>query len=175
MVQGAMDGLNINWVGEKQMRKRIIESDIKEVAVVEYHGLNLQEIAQVEMTSEDEAHPIESAFVAGSDSCWLAASSGEQTLRLLFDAPQRLTMIRLLFQEEHQQRTQEFVLRWSSDGGISYHDIARQQYNFSSPDSTLQLEDYSVDLNGVTTLELCITPDISGGTARASLAGWSVA
>ncbi|PIQ40560.1 MAG: hypothetical protein COW58_05205 [Thalassolituus sp. CG17_big_fil_post_rev_8_21_14_2_50_53_8] len=157
------------------MRKRIIESDSKVVSASEHHWLDLQEIAEVEITSEDVAHPIESAFVAGSDSCWLAASSGEQTLRLLFDAPQRLTMIRLLFQEEHQQRTQEFALRSSSDGGTTYHDIAHQQYNFNAPDSIRQLEDYAVDLNGVNALELCITPDISGGTARASLAQWAVA
>ena len=157
------------------MRKRMIEPDIEEAPEVEHHWLNLQEIAQVEITSEDEAHPIESVFVAGSNACWLAASSGEQTLRLLFDGPQNISLIRLLFQEEHLQRTQEFVLRWSPDGGHTYHDIARQQYNFSAPDSTRQLEDYCVDLNGVTVLELCIIPDISGGDARASLKRWSVA
>jgi len=79
------------------------------------------------------------------------------------------------FQEDNQERTQEFVLRWSADGGQSYHDIARQQYNLSLPDSTLEIEDYGVDLNGVTGLELCVIPDISGGGARASLAEWRVA
>jgi len=157
------------------MRKRIIESAIEVVSETDHNWLNLEAIAQVEITSEDEGHPIESALLAGADSCWLAATSGEQTLRLLFDTPQRLTFIRLLFQEEHHERTQEFVLRWSPDGGETYHDIARQQYNFSAPDSTRQLEDYGVDLNGVTALELCIIPEISGGSARASLAQWSVA
>jgi hypothetical protein len=32
-----------------------------------------------------------------------------------------------------------------------------------------EVEDYTVDLNGVTVLELTIVPDLSGGNARASL------
>ena len=154
------------------MRKRIIDRNSQKNEEVEHHWLNLTDMVQAELTSEDEAHPIESALVAGGPG-WRAAASGEQRLRLLFDQPQKIAFIRLIFQEE-QQRTQEFVLRWSSDGA-SYHDIARQQYNFSAPDSTRELEDYTVDLHGVTALELCITPDISGGAARATLAEWRVA
>jgi len=62
------------------------------------------------------------------------------------------------------------VLRWSSDGGHSYREIVRQQYNFSTPHNTLEIEDYAVDLVGLTTLELSIIPDMSGGLARASVA-----
>lgn len=157
------------------MRKRIIdEQGVQEASEANHHWLNLESVAQVEITSEDEAHPIESALAIGSDSFWRAAKSGEQTLRLLFDEPQRVTLIRLLFQEDHQERTQEFVLRWSSDSGDSY-EIARQQYNFSSPDSNRELEEYTVGLDGVTALELSIIPDISGGSAHATLAQWSVA
>ncbi len=75
-----------------------------------------------------------------------------------------------MFHEDEQERTQEFVLRWSSDGGQSYREILRQQYNFSPPEAAPELEDYDIDLNGVTALELRIVPDISGGSARASLA-----
>ncbi|MDQ6959177.1 MAG: hypothetical protein Q9M24_08730 [Mariprofundaceae bacterium] len=157
------------------MRKRMIERDVQRASKTEHHWLNLATLAQVEISSEEEAHPIESALVPGSGPGWRAAESGEQMLRLLFDEPQRIGLVRLVFQEDTLERTQEFVLRWSSDGGQSYHDIARQQYNFSSPDSTRELEDYSIDLNGVTTLELCIIPDISRGNARASLAEWRIA
>jgi len=157
------------------MRKRMIERDEQKVSKTEHHWLNLESLAQVEMTSEDEAHPIESAFASGFNSGWRAATSGKQTLRLLFDDPQRIEVIRLVFQEDGQERTQEFVLRWSPDGGESYHEITRQQYNFSKPDSTRELEDYCVDLNGVTALELSIIPDISGGGAHASLAEWRIA
>jgi hypothetical protein len=74
-----------------------------------------------------------------------------------------------VFQENEQERTQQFVLRWSSNGGQSYREIVRQQYNFSLPDATSECEDYLVDLDGVTALELSIVPDIGGGPARASL------
>ena len=75
-----------------------------------------------------------------------------------------------MFQEGEQERTQEFVLRWSPNGGQSYREIVRQQYNFSPPEAAREVEDYNVDLDGVTALELKIVPDISGGSARASLA-----
>jgi hypothetical protein len=77
--------------------------------------------------------------------------------------------MRLVFQEKEQERTQQFVLRWSSDGGQSYREIVRQQYNFSPPGTTTELEDLTVELAGLTTLELNIIPNISGGLACASL------
>jgi hypothetical protein len=157
------------------MRKRMIRPTVREVPEREHRWLDIEGLAQAVITSEDEAHPIESAFVAGCGSGWRAAESGKQTLRLLFDEPQRLGLIHLAFREDAGERTQEFVLRWSPDGGRTFHDIARQQYNFSAPDSTREIEDYNVDLDGVTALELSIIPDISGGSSRASLAEWRIA
>jgi len=154
------------------MRKRMIGQEMPEPENTEQNWLDLREIAQVELTSEDEAHPFEAALKPGGGG-WRAAEAGEQTLRLLFDKPQRLTHIRLIFQEDKQERTQQFLLRWCTDGHC--HDVARQQYNFSSPDSTLEVEDFHIDLHGVTSLELSITPDISGGNAHASLAEWLIA
>ena len=61
-----------------------------------------------------------------------------------------------MFQEDEKERTQEFVLRWSPDGGQSYREIVRQQYNFSPPGASSEVEDYDVDLHGVTVLELKI-------------------
>jgi len=157
------------------MRKRIIEPTQQITEEIDQPWLNLEEIAQVEITSELEGFPIESALALPSDASWRAASAGEQTIRLLFDEPRSLSLIRLLFEEEAQERTQEFVLRYSCDAGQNYHDITRQQYNFSSPDSTRELESYNVDVHGVTALELIITPDINGGNAHASLSQWAVA
>lgn len=154
------------------MRKRIIGQEMQEPAKSEHNWLDLRSIAQVELTSEDEAHPFEAALTPGGGS-WRAAEPGEQTLRLLFDAPQRLTHIRLIFHEAMQERTQQFLLRWCANGQC--HDIARQQYNFSLPDSTLEIEAFQVDLHDVTSLELTIKPEIGGGNAHASLAEWLIA
>jgi hypothetical protein len=88
----------------------------------------------------------------------------------LFDKPLRVKRVHLVFHEDEQQRTHEFLLRWSSDGGRSCREIVRQQYNFSPPDNAREIEDYEVDLVGLTVLEISISPDISGGCARASIA-----
>jgi hypothetical protein len=157
------------------MRKRIIGHDTRDVKADEPGWLDIERLAQVEITSEDVGYPIESALIPGTGSGWRAAQPGEQTIRLLFDEPLRLKRIRLVFHEDDHERTQEFVLRWSPDGGQSYREILRQQYNFSPPAATREVEDYNIDLAGVTVLELRIVSDISGGAARASLAQLRVA
>ena len=157
------------------MRKRIISHGPGEVAPAEPGWMDLEHLAEVEITSEDVDHPIESALIPGTSSGWRSAEPGEQTIRLWFDEPLRLKRIQLLFQEGEQERTQEFVLRWSPDGGQSYREIVRQQFNFSPPETAREIEDYNVDLDGVTALELRIVPDISGGSTRASLTQLRVA
>jgi len=72
--------------------------------------------------------------------------------------------------ETEVERTQEFVLRWSADGGHTFNEIVRQQWNFSPLGTTSETEDYRVDLSAVTVLELSIVPEISGGQRVASLA-----
>jgi len=80
-----------------------------------------------------------------------------------------LRRIQLSFQEPVAERTQEYVLRWSPNGGQSFQEIVRQQWNFSPQGASGETEDYSVSLSGVTILELSITPDISGRNAFASM------
>ncbi|MCG2739207.1 MAG: hypothetical protein L6300_03085 [Syntrophaceae bacterium] len=158
------------------MRKRIITQGSQEPSTLEPDWLNLEHITQIEVTSEEAAHPIESALTPGTGLGWRAAESGEQTIRLLFDVPQRISRIRLLFDEQlGGGRTQEFVLSWSPGGEQHYREIVRQQYNFSPPGVTSEVEDYVVDLDGVAALELVIIPDISGGFACASLAQFRLA
>ena len=152
------------------MLKRIIGQDIRDASPTSQHWLNLDALAQVEVTSEDAAHPIESGLLPGTESGWRAGQPGPQTVRLVFDPPQRIERLHLEFHEDQLERTQQFVLRWSSNGGQSYREIVRQQYNFSPPATTDEREDYPVALDGVTNLELNIVPDISGGPAHASLA-----
>jgi hypothetical protein len=98
---------------------------------------------------------------------WRAAAPGSQTIRLVFDQPQRC--ISLVFEENETARTQEFVLRWFPDSGSSVKEIVRQQWNFSPPESVREVEEYQVQLSGVTVLELIINPNVGGGAARASL------
>lgn len=152
------------------MRKQLIKEETQGVSPVEPQDwLDLERLVQVELTSEDAEHAIESALVSNTGSGWRAQLPGKHIIRLLFDTPQRISRIQLVFQEDALERTQEFVLRWSPGTGEPPREIVRQQYNFSPPSNTRELEDFIVDLEALTILELEIIPDISGGSARASL------
>ena len=151
------------------MRKRLIMPSPLDVPSRDEGWLDLDRLAVVEVTSEDKDYPVESALVAGEMRGWRAADSGTQTIRLIFDQPQRLTRISLVFEEIETTRTQEFVLRWSGDDESSFREIVRQQWNFSPPDATREIEEFQVALSDVAVLELVIVPDISRGSARASL------
>jgi len=152
------------------MRKRIIAPVQQETASPNQDWLDVEGLAEVEITSEDGAHPIESALLPGRASGWRAAAPGKQTIRLLFAHPQPLQRIWLNFEEPLAERTQEYVLSWSPDGGQSFREIVRQQWNFSPQGATSETEDHHVELPAVTVLELSIIPDTSGGNAFASLA-----
>ena len=151
------------------MRKRIINPAQQQNIYPDHEWLDIEKIAEVEVTSEDEAFPIESALLPGKVSGWRASSPGKQTIRLIFDSPQRLQRIRLSFEELEVERTQEYVLSWSPDGGQSYQEIIRQQWNFSPEGATSEIGDYQVDLPAVTILELRINPDIGDKNTYASL------
>lgn len=152
------------------MRKRIISN-----SVLEEQGkstvqkwLNIDKLVEVEISSEDEAHPIEYALLPGNVSGWRAVDSGEQTLRLVFNHPQSIKRIMLKFEEPGIERTQEYVLRWSNESG-QLNEIVRQQWNFSPKGATSEIENHHVELADVKVLELTINPDISGGNSFATL------
>ena len=61
-------------------------------------------MAIVEITSEEKDYPIEAAFVSGETPGWRAAEPGPQTIRLVFDQPQTLKRISLVFEEKETGR-----------------------------------------------------------------------
>ncbi len=151
------------------MRKSLIAPIPQDAPPLDEGWLDLDREAVVEVTSENKDYPVESALVSGETRGWRAADSGTQTMRLIFHEPQRLARISLVFEETETERTQEFVLRWSPDGGRSFREIVRQQWNFSPPNTSREVEEFQVELSDVTVLELIIVPDISRGSAHASL------
>jgi hypothetical protein len=152
------------------MRKQMISSGSEAVPRPGAAWLDLERLAQVEITSESAEHPIESALIPDRGPGWRAAQPGKQSIRVIFDQPVSIGRILLQFHEKEQGRTQEFVLRWLPEGQQSPREIVRQQYTFSPPATHQEIEDYRVNLNGVTAVELEIVPEISGGGAPASLA-----
>ncbi len=156
------------------MRKRIINRTAAAAAVQPEAWINIESTADVEVTSEDERHPIESAFRFGQEEGWRAREPGRQTIRMFFDPPRPIRRIWLQFVEAEQERTQQFTLRWSPDGQV-FHEIVRQQWNFSPSGSTIQTEDYRVDLKNVSVIEVTIDPDMNRGDTIASIADWRIA
>jgi len=151
------------------MRKRFVTQNSATVQARGEGWLDLEHAATVEVTSENKDFPIESSLSIESRQGWRADEPGAQTIRLVFDEPQELRGISLVFEEDEVVRTQEFVLRASSNPVGPFREIVRQQWNFSAPTSTREIEEYRVELSDVTVVELTIVPNISGGTARASL------
>ena len=134
---------------------------------------NLPENVQIELTSEDPGSPIEGALGAEKSGGWRAGGPGRQTISLTWPAPIAISRIRLVFEEHSQARTQEFVVRATTDDG--QREIVRQQFTFSPPGTTVEREEYATDLTGVSQLELAIIPAIDGGNAVATLREWRIA
>jgi hypothetical protein len=154
-----------------EMRKRIIDAADRATAE---QWLDLPRIASVEVSSEDPGNTIEAALAATGGQGWRAERPGPQTIRLIFDSPQWVRRIRLQFLERAAERTQEFTLRWASSAREPLHEIVRQHWNFSPDGSSSETEDYRVDLQYVSVLELNINPDVRSPEAIASLSEWRV-
>jgi len=151
------------------MRKRLISSAGEIESTPAHDWLELEHAALVEVTSEAHGYPIEGALLPARERGWRAGTAGTQIIRLLFDEPQTIRTVRLVFKEERDARTQEFLLRWLPHGTESWKDVVRQQWNFSPPQTVEEREVYKLDLASVAALELSINPDISQQGARASL------
>jgi hypothetical protein len=158
------------------MRKKVINSDtINPRSHSQEEWLDLEEIARVEVTSEDPNFPIEAALAAGEASGWRAAEKGKQIIRIVFDNPRTLRRIRLEFSETEIERTQEFTLRWSDEAAGPFKEIVRQLWNFSPQGSNSEVEDYQVQLKNLSVLELTLKPDLTPDNAFATLARCRVA
>jgi hypothetical protein len=147
------------------MRKRWIDLEQK---TAERRGttasdwIDLTDLAEVEISSEAEGFPIEQALIpdpTGTDNAgWRAATPGPQTIRLRFDAPVAIHRIWLHVIERAAERSQEFAVYAGSDDS-DLRQIVRQQFSFSPGGSTEEIEDYTVNLENVTVLELRLDPD----------------
>lgn len=141
------------------MRKSIVTPSTSAATPLREQWRELDRIARAEITSEDELFPVEHALGKTSTTGWRAATTGQQIIRLHFDEPQSIHRIQLHFVDRTAERTQEFVLLAGS--ATELHEIVRQQWNFSPQGTTEELEDYTVNLASITTLELRIDPDRS--------------
>ena len=145
---------------EVSVRKKLVTSEVVAKGPAEGgEWLDLEDIARVEITSEDERFPIEHALGKDGTMGWRASMTGPQIVRLLFDAPLAIRRIQLHFVDKVSERSQEFAVFAGEAGELG--EVVRQQWNFSPHGTTEEIEDYTVDLRDVTVLELRIDPDRS--------------
>jgi hypothetical protein len=134
--------------------------------------IDIAAVATVLVTSEAAEHPVDHAFDAyrgPGGNRWIAGEPGEQTLILAFDAPQAIRRVALEVEEPEVARTQELQLAVSTDGGRTYREVLRQEYNFSPPGTSFEREDWTLDAVGVTHLRLMIRPDKGSKPCRATI------
>jgi hypothetical protein len=159
------------------LRKQIVPRRSSEPLPFE-NEISVADVATVQVTSEEADHPIDNAFDHNrgpGGSRWIAAEPGEQTLILLFDRPQTIRKIGLEVEDLAVSRTQELSVSVSSDGGRTYRELVRQEFNFSPPDTTFEREIWSTAATAVTHLRVEIKPDKGGRTGRATLTSLTLA
>ena len=159
------------------LRKQIVPRRSNEPVPFE-NEISVADVATVQVTSEEADHPIDNAFDHNrgpGGSRWIAAGPGEQALILLFDSPQTIRKIGLEVEDLAVSRTQELSVSVSSDGGRTYRELVRQEFNFSPPDTTFEREIWSTAATAVTHLRVEIKPDKGGRMGRATLTSLTLA
>jgi hypothetical protein len=141
------------------MRKSIVSPSAVAATPISDLWRDLERIARVEISSEDPQFPIEYALGKKVTTGWRAADTGPQLIRLNFDEPMNIKRLQLHFVDKAAERSQEFAVYAGS--GAELKEVVRQQWSFSPHGSTEEIEDYTVNLSGITTLEVRIDPDRS--------------
>jgi hypothetical protein len=153
------------------LRKHIL-TDYPAGQVAEPGEKDIAALATVWVTSETADYPIDNVFDSHrgpGGSRWVAGTPGPQKLILAFDAPQTLRTLRLEVEERDVSRTQEIEVAISRDGGQTYQILLRQEYTFSPPGTMFEREVWAIPAEGVTHLQLVITPDKGGAPCHATL------
>ena len=159
------------------LRKQVVSKHSSEPASFDGE-ISIADVATVQVTSEEADHPIDNAFDHNrgpGGSRWIADGPGEQTVILLFDSPQTIRKIGVEVEELAVSRTQELSASVSSDGGRTYRELVRQEFNFSPPATSFERELWSVSAGAVTHLRLEIMPDKGGRVGRATLTALTLA
>jgi hypothetical protein len=156
------------------LRKNILKQDKTETASAAMMAtrISVPDVAGVLVSSEEASHPIDHIFDdrnGPGGTRWIAGQVGEQTLILAFDQPQTLQKLNLEIEEPDMSRTQELSMAVSHDGGQTYREMLRQEYNFSPPHTTYERERWAFPAEAVTHLRLIIRPDKRNKPCQATI------
>jgi hypothetical protein len=142
--------------------RRWSTSDVKDIPA----------LATVLITSEAPDHPIDHAFDSRggrTGTRWMAAADGEQTVIVAFDTPQTIRQVIVEVEETSTSRTQVLSISVSEDGGQTFREQVRQEFNFSPPGTIFEREEWSIAAQAITHLRVVIQPDKGGARGRATL------
>lgn len=106
---------------------------------------------------------------------WSADCPGEQMIEIRFHYPMPVRRMRVVSSEIERSRTQEMTIWASLDRGERHRQVLRQQFNFSPNGATEEVEEYRLQLEGVSAIQLRIVPSIDGQRAVARVTELRVA
>jgi len=158
------------------LRKQIL-SEPSAAGVPRADVKDIPALATVLVTSEAPGHPVDYLFDASGGpggTRWMAGADGEQTLVLAFDAPQTIRAIGIEAEEPSATRTNVLVISLSGDGGRTYQERIRQEFNFSQPGTTFEREEWAVPAERITHVRVVIQPDKGHAPHRATLTSLTV-
>jgi len=137
--------------------------------------LNLEQVAKVEVTSEDPSFPIDYALASENGPGWRAADKGKQIIRIISISRHRFAGLSLSFRKLKLSEPRNSLF----DGRL--RKAGRPQRSFASNGLLVRMarrsrsREYQVNLNNVCALELAVKPDLTPGNVIATLARWRVA
>ena len=157
------------------MLRKLILGD-RSAAVPRADVKDIPALATVLVTSEAPEHPVDHLFDASAGpggTRWIAGADGDQTLVLAFDAPQSIRAIGIEAEEPSATRTNVLTISLSEDGGRTYQERIRQEFNFSRG-TTFDREEWSVPAERITHVRVGIQPDKGHAPHRATLTSLTV-
>ena len=157
------------------MLRKLILGD-RTAAVPRADVKDIPALATVLVTSEAPEHPVDHLFDASAGpggTRWIAGVDGDQTLVLAFDAPQSIRAIGIEAEEPSATRTNVLIISLSEDGGRTYQERIRQEFNFSRG-TTFEREEWSVPAERITHVRVVIQPDKGHAPYRATLTSLTV-
>lgn len=98
---------------------------------------------------------------------WSADSPGEQMIEIRFHQRTPVRRLRVVSSAVKESRTQEMTIWVSMRGGERHREVLRQQFNFSPNGATEEVEEYALELEEVSRIQLRIVPSIDGRPAVA--------
>ena len=100
---------------------------------------------------------------------WSADTHGEQTIEIRFHHRTPVRRLRVVSSALKESRTQEMTIWASLRGGERHREVLRRRFTFSPNGATEEIEDYALEFEDVSTIQLRIVPSIDGRAAVARI------